>query len=44
MIGFATILSEITGNSIIFLLNVNFWGFHVSHQTTKVDNTSEVID
>ena len=43
-IGFATILSEITGNSIIFLLNVNFLGFHVSHQTTKVYNTREVID
>jgi len=44
MIGFATILSEITGNSNIFLLNVNFLGFHVSHQTTKVYDTREVID
>ena len=44
MIGFATILSEITGNSIICLLNVSFLGFHVSHQTTKIYNTRESID
>jgi hypothetical protein len=40
----ATILSEITGNSNITLLIVNFLGFHVSHQSTKVYNTREVID
>ena len=44
MIGFATILPEITENSIIFLLNANFLGFHVSHQTTEVYDTREVID
>ena len=44
MISFSTILPEITENSIIFLLNANFLGFHVSHQTTKVYDTREVID
>jgi len=44
MIGFATILPEITENSIIFWLNANFLGFHVSHQTTKVYDTRKVID
>jgi hypothetical protein len=44
MIGFAPILPEITEISIIFLLNDNLLGFHVSHQTTKVYDTREVID
>jgi hypothetical protein len=37
-------ITAICLNSIIFLLNVNFLGFQVSHQTTKVYNTREAID
>jgi hypothetical protein len=29
---------------IIFLLNANFFGLHISHQTTEVYDTREVID